>query len=520
MNRQQLYTLSGVLLASTALAGLAEAATVGNASAANGFGFSTSALKVANTIFSTTTSSADAVNVGGDTAFVVKFSNQFTTSTKFSVEVDVAGANFNTSSIGDIELLVNDLGTGTNTFIAVFSAQPGSGCTAITPLVSKIIIDGCQLGTATTPFTGTTGSGNNASAAAAGILLSGVTFNTANTLASVGNSITLSGSVYNTTNPSQSFESITSGAIITSAAPLTASVSACSNVVASPIATPAAFDYLSTTNLTTSNVLTMCLATVTITSSGALSSNLKPGAFAGIDSVASSVQITVTDTALGSAAVGSVELLNPAGTVLLGGSFLNNGTVANFAGGAATFSLATVGNASNFTVQLAFTGSTPIPAAAAGNVTVAFGKGAVSSLGQAAASGSGNTAQINRGGFNSELNTFLASSNTSFTSFARLHNMGATSGSAQVTVLNDATGAQLGSSFTTATIAAGQTLQLSNEDIEGSAGITAAAGVNYTIQITGPFIGYAQHIIFNPATGQLADLSGFRNHDAGSGNSP
>jgi len=87
-------------------------------------------------------------------------------------------------------------------------------------------------------------------------------------------------------------------------------------------------------------------------------------------------------------------------------------------------------------------------------------------------------------------------------------------------VLNDATGAQLGSSFSTATIAAGQTLQLSNKDIEGSAGVTAAAGVNYTIQITGPFIGYAQHIIFNPATGQLADLSGFRNHDAGAGNSP
>ena len=83
--------------------------------------------------------------------------------------------------------------------------------------------------------------------------------------------------------------------------------------------------------------------------------------------------------------------------------------------------------------------------------------------------------------------------------------------------LRSVEGAQLGSTFTTATIAAGQTLQLSSKDIEGSAGITAAAGVNYTIQITGPFVGYAQHIIFNPVTGQLADLSSFRNRGGSGG---
>jgi len=415
MNRQQLYTLSGVLLASTALAGLAEAATVGH-SVANGGSFTTSALKIANTIFSTTATSADTVNVGGEAAFVVKFSNQFTTSTKFSVEIDIAGAQFNTSATGNINVLIADLGTNGGTFQSFIAAS--TACSAITPLVSKIIIDGCQL-SATALFSGTTGSLSNASAAAAGILLSGVTFNTANALATVGNTISLSGSVYNSTNPTQSFESITSASIVTSQAPLTVALTACTNVVAGPTATPAAFDYLSTTNA--GSQLSMCLATVTITSSGALSSVLATGGFASIDTVATSVNVTITDTVLGSAAVATVSLT--------GSTTANTSTAANFAGGSATFSIGsgagTAGAASNFTINLAFTGSTPIPAAAAGTVSLVFGKGTAASA-QAVASATGGTAQINRGGFNSELNTFLTSSNLGYTSYARLHNMGAT----------------------------------------------------------------------------------------------
>jgi len=513
MNRQQLYTLSGVLLASTALAGIAEAATVGHSGVA-GAAFTTSALKIANTIFSTTATSADTVAVGGEAAFVVKFSNQFVTTTKFSVEIDVSGAQFNTSAVGNTNVLVGDLGTNSNTFANSIAAS--TACSSVTPLVSKIIIDGCQLST-TGAFSGTSGYGSNASASATGILLSGVVFNTANSLATVGNTIALFGSVYNTSNPTQSFESITSASVVTSTAPLSAAVTSCANVTVSPTATPAAFDYLSTSNVTSPGGLSMCLATVTITNSGALTGTLTAGAFAGLDTVASSVNVTITDTVLGSAAVARVSLD--------GSTSQNTTTAANFSGGSATFSIGsgtgtgTVGAASNFTINLSFTGSTPIPAAASGTVSLAFGKGGTSAA-QAVVAVSGSTATISRGGFNAELNTFLASSNTSFTSFARLHNMGVTPGTAQVTVVSDATGAQLGSTFTTATIAANQTLQLSNKDIEGSAGFTAAAGVNYTIQITGPFIGYAQHIIFNPATGQLADLSGFRNHDAGAGNSP
>jgi hypothetical protein len=214
--------------------------------------------------------------------------------------------------------------------------------------------------------------------------------------------------------------------------------------------------------------------------------------------------VSITSSILSSAAVTNV--------VIAGGDLSNTVTPAAFSSGAMTFHLDTnkVLQSTQFSINLVFSGSTPIPNAAAGTVNLTFGRGNAASA-QAAAAASGSTAKIDRGGFNAELNTFLGSSNTSFTSFARIHNNGVAAGTATVTVVNDATGATMGSSFSTSTIASGQTLQLSNKDIETSAGVTAAAGQNYTVQITGAFVGYAQHIIFNPATGQLADLSGFRN---------
>ena len=93
---------------------------------------------------------------------------------------------------------------------------------------------------------------------------------------------------------------------------------------------------------------------------------------------------------------------------------------------------------------------------------------------------------------------------------ATITNNGIIAAVATVTVRNDATGASMGV-YTTSSIATNQTLQISAKDIETGAGITSAAGVNYTLSISGAFSGYAQHIIFNPATGQLADLSSFRN---------
>jgi len=308
MNRQQLYTLSGVLLASTAISGVASAATVG---VGTGVSNSTTAVKVANTIFSTTVSSADAVNVNtvGGKSFAVVFTNAYTTATKFSVEVDVSGAQFNTANVGALKILVRDSTNSLATYANTVAAS--ATCTSITPLVGKIILDSCQL--SNTVFSGTSGSNGNFSSAAGGLVLSGVTFNTANTLATAGNSIALSGTVYNSNNPSQTFESITTASIITSKAPITATLTACPPVVLDPLATPAAFDYFTTLptgqNGSTSGKvpLTICLATVKLTLSGALSATLTGLADFGTN--ATSVSVTISDSLLSSAALSTSQAL-------------------------------------------------------------------------------------------------------------------------------------------------------------------------------------------------------------------
>jgi len=62
----------------------------------------------------------------------------------------------------------------------------------------------------------------------------------------------------------------------------------------------------------------------------------------------------------------------------------------------------------------------------------------------------------------------------------------------------------------------GQTLQIGMGDIETGAGITNPSG-QYTLQITGPIVGYAQHVLYNDTTGQFSDLSSFRNSGSTNG---
>ncbi|MCC6912283.1 MAG: hypothetical protein IT566_01165, partial [Rhodospirillaceae bacterium] len=113
-------------------------------------------------------------------------------------------------------------------------------------------------------------------------------------------------------------------------------------------------------------------------------------------------------------------------------------------------------------------------------------------------------------GFRAEINTFNASTNGPFGSYLRIHNNAQVAGTVTVTVRNDATGEVLGSSYTTSAIAPNSTVQFSALQIETGANIpTASRTGSYTVSITGPIIGYAQHILFDGNS--VADLSGFRN---------
>src|SRR5262249_21861787 len=148
------------------------------------------------------------------------------------------------------------------------------------------------------------------------------------------------------------------------------------------------------------------------------------------------------------------------------------------------------------TVRLAFNGTTAIPTAATGTTQVVFG--AIDANHSAPANASGGAAGATQGGFRAEVNMFNASPNGPYSSYLRIHNNGGVAGAVTVTIRNDAhdSGAMLGSSFTTAAIQPGGTLQLSAAEMEGTATSTklpsgganiptASREGNYTVQVTG-----------------------------------
>jgi hypothetical protein len=490
MNKSQFYTLSGVLLASTALAGVANAGSVGFVPVTGVGQINTTAKSVSTTLFGGTTAQRNAVTLTA-LGLSASFTNSLAADSRFNVTLNVAGAEFNNLSVG-VSLLTRATAGGT------FTTTVGGACANITPLVDKILINNCELSTGTANFnTGLVG----------GIMLSGATFNNAGALATAGTSISLSGTVNDNANPSIVIENITSGNVVTSANPLTTTVTAGGGAVTNPATTPTAF-----TNFTSSagqSGLTVTLATVAVTATGALGTDLTTMVTAnpaGGDGARANSSITIT--------VESATLSDDALVSLYTTGALAGLTPATFSGGTATLT-DNATDASGSTVILArYNGTAAIDSAAAGTVTVAYGGGVVGTARALAPTGaSGATAAISAGGFSAEFNTAQASG-TEYQSFIRIHNNGTSAGTVTITVLNDADGTTLGT-HTTGSIAVGQTMQVGMPAIEAGAGITSPSG-QYTLKLTGPIVGYAQHVLWNSTTGQFTDLSGFRN--AGSTN--
>lgn len=496
MNKSQLYTLSGALLASTALIGTANAGTVGRAGAniVTTGAISTTALKIANTLFSATATTANALNFTGDgvNPIAISFTNRFSASTRFNATINIAGAQFNNPSLN-----VSVLGRLTG---GTFTGTVNGACGSVTPLVDKILLSTCQLSNAA-GLSATLGNTAAIGAFAGGLQLSGVVFKGGSALATAGNSITLSGTLNDSASPATLLENITSGAVVTSTAPVVTTITAGATAVTNATTTPAAFKSLSQPN---AGALSMTLATVVITGAAALGTDLQTTVSASTAvAVSTSVTVTVTSATLTDDATVRATMSNAGTTVTL--------TPAAFSSGSAAFSLTQAngydGANSTQTINVQFDGTHAINAAAAGTVAVAFGRGAVG-YPQAAAAASGATAAVTSGGFSAEFNTAQASG-TDYQSFVRIHNNGNQAGTVTITVLNDATGANMGT-FTTSSIAVGQTLQVGMNTIEAGAGITSPSG-QYTLQIAGPIIGYAQHVLFNATTGQFSNLSAFRN---------
>jgi len=418
------------------------------------------------------------------------------------VEFDITGAQFiNAANVGKVKLLGrknSSLTTTKNTYIATYNA--GAGACSWQPLSGKILIT-CS--TAPAGANNSAGWGKVSVGGVGGVVFSMVTLNTASGLATSGSTISLSGTVYNNNAPTQTYESITSGTVITSAAPLTTTVTAGTSVSANASSSPVAFAGLSaiqTSPVVHTSAYSMTLASVHVTGSGAFAANMSTpvtGATWG-----SSMTVTVTSAALTGAATSRISIGNA--------GILENisKTPANFVS-PYTFS-SNAGILSNFAVNLTFNGTTAIPSAAAGTVSIAYGTGGTNSVQGITATGA--TASIAQGGFHAEAETVLATgSSATYSSYIRLHNNSGNTGNVTVTVRNDTTGAVMGSTYNMS-VAANSTVTIGVSTIEGSAGITPTAGTNYTVDFSGQMTGYIQHVLFNPATGALADMSSFRDN--------
>jgi len=499
MNKTQFYTLSGALLASTALSGAANAGTIGRFDSQV---FTTSGITVANSLFSTTASTANTVVLGGSTAagrnFGMRYTNNFSGTTRWTTEFTLTGARFVTGGLTTANVVIFTA-TASNLTTVSGEASGTVACASVTSLVDLLVVNDCAIST-----------GMGQTGLAYGIGLTGVTFNSASGLATAGSTVTLTGRVYNPSNVSQTFEASASGTMLTSAAPIQVISAAGTSVTASATTTPLAFTALS---LPTNGSLSVTLATIRLSATGATDAGLSAQTNSIVSTnLANTTAITVASTILTSASVRSVSLVAQAGGI-------SNTTVANFSSGSVTFTIGTTTWAatSSAAVVVQFQGTTAIPAAAAGTITSSV------QASEAALTASSATASVSQGGFRAEVNTFNASTNAPFSSYLRIHNNGAVAGVVTITVNNDdhtVGNATLGAAFSTASILPGTTMQLSAAEMEGTTTSTKlpAGGANiptasrvgsYTLNITGPIVGYVQHILFDGKS--VADLSGYRN---------
>ena len=489
MKRQTLQ-IGSALLATTALSSTAIAGSVTAASStAQQAATSLTALSLSAQVFGGNTPEAQSL---GPAAWNIDLTNSLTS--KFTLELRSSNSDFVTT--GGAVGIYSESGT------TLQAATTFTGCTVQT-LTDRILVQDCL---------------DISSNSAAGIdvlQISGIIFDEANGLATVGSSIALSGSVLGD-GSAGTFETITSANVITSVNSLAASHRTGTAASILNTATPA-FSTL------TGAAVTLNLGAVTLSGGqGVLSTDLSDpvggtvaAPTASFTNLVSALELTVEHGVLTDVATSTLVLTPGAGAVSTNQTFVPTTT----AGNTASFDVGVTGSSplGSYDIVVNFDGSDAISAWPAGTLTAAYSVGDAKNL--AAIGGtSGSLASLSRGGMSASINTAQSSTGagTTFNSLVRIVNNGTVSGQATIVVTNDSTAAVLGT-YTSSTIEPGATLQVDIPTIEAGATITPDGG-QYGLAVSGAFTGYVQHLMFNTATESLVDLSGFRN--AGAANNP
>ncbi len=133
------------------------------------------------------TAAKNAATIGPQT-FTLSFSNSFTSSSRFSLSINLGNASFANTS-----MTLTTTGTATSSL--------ASKCSSVTVLSNSIFADNCQAGSGQT---------------ITGVALAAVSYKDASALASIGTSITISVTITNPASGSQVYESIAATAVVTS----------------------------------------------------------------------------------------------------------------------------------------------------------------------------------------------------------------------------------------------------------------------------------------------------------------
>jgi len=461
MKRQSLY-VGGALLATTALSTSVQAGTIVDLMVTGNI--PTTVLTTASLnaqVFGA--ANANAVTLGDSATFTINFTNSLTTT--FDVDLESTNSDFSGGfAVGVFQQSAAGL---------TFNRQGSfTGCT-VQVLTERVLIEDCL---------------SSATASIDALSVSGVNFDEANGLATVGSSIVLSGIVRGSSS-NNTFELISNGTLVTSALPITTTITAGAAGTISNTSSPAFSDLGAAT--------TLSLATVVITQNAVVGTGLST-AVVGAAALAATAEFTITHGVLTDAATTNLQLA---------GAVANSAVPSAFNGNVASFDIATT--LGTFDVSVNFDGTTAISAWAAGTLDITFSPGTSSLTAVPAVSGA--MASLSRGGFTTQLNTLQSSEGngaTLFQSFVRVVNNGTVSGTATLAVRDDSDGSLYGN-FTTATIEPNATVQVGMPAIEAGLGITGAG--QYQIGISGSISGYAQHVMFNSVNNTFIDLSGFRN---------
>ena len=468
--KKQVLNYGSALLATTALSsGAAHAGSIVTQTAAAAVPATTlTAAKLSAQVFGGTTTVQKAVTLG-PTGVSLDFSNAYTT--KFDVEIEGTNSDF-TGTVAAASYATTAGG------ISILGGT--AGCT-VQVLTERILIEDCLVSSAT---------------AIDHLNVSGIAFNQANGFATAGASIALNAIVRGQSN--NTFETLAARNLVTSQNSIKVSSFASTAATIRNSAVPPFSDL-------TGGATAFSMGVVTISGTGAVGTDLSTAITTG-DALAGSMELTVTHGVLADAATTAIDV---ASSTVGAGAATASVRMSNFNGTVASFDY-TASNTviGSYDIEVNFDGTTSIATYAAGTVDVVFSAG-TSNL-AAHPAGSGTLAGLNRDGFSTQLNTVQSSAgngSTVFQSFVRVVNNGSVAGAVSIVVRDDVDGSSYGT-YTGGTIAANSTLQISMPTIETALGITAAG--QYQLSLSGPFDGYAQHVMFNSVDNHFVDLSGFR----------